>query len=107
MSDKFRNLNDIEVRKRELRKQIAKQEAKLGKDFEAYSEDVDTLKRVWSSVVGIRNFGKRAAESGIGQVTRIAGEATGLLGKSKWSTAIVLASNIASWLWNRKRKKKK
>ena len=100
----YQSLKDIEKRKQQLRKQIARQEEKLADDFDAYQDDVDTLKRVWGSVMGIRNFGKRARESRVGKLTKAASDATGLLGTSKLSTALTIASRVLVWAWNRKKK---
>lgn len=101
----YQSLKDIEKRKQQLRKQIARQENKLAQDFDAYQDDVDTVKRMWSSVMGIRNFGKRAGESKVGKLTKKAGEAAGLLGGgSKLSTAVTIAARVLVWAFNRKKK---
>lgn len=103
---RFENLRDIEARKQELRRQIARQEEQLGQDFDAYQEDVDTVKRVWGSLVSIRNFGKKAKEGGGSAIAKIADSASGLVGGgSKASTAVAVAGRILLWMWRRKKKK--
>ena len=105
---RYANLRDIEVRKKELRRQIAQQEELLSQDFDAYQEDVDTVKRVWGSLVSIRNFGKKAKDGGTGAISKITETASGLVGGgSKLSTAVTVASRILLWAWQRKKKKEK
>ena len=102
---RFGNLHDIEVRKQELRRQIALQEEQLGQDFDAYQDDVDTVKRVWSSLVSIRNFGRKAKNGGSSAISKIAENASELVGGSKLSTAVTVAGKILLWAWRRKNKK--
>jgi len=102
----FGSLEDIEVRKQQLRRQIAQQEEQLGHDFDAYQEDVDTVKRVWSSVMSIRHFGKKAKDGGVGAISKISETASELVGGgSKLTTAVTIAGKILLWAWRRKKKK--
>ncbi len=104
---RFENLRDIEDRKKELRRQIAMQEELLGHDFDAYQEDVDTVKRVWGALVSVRNFGKKAKDGGVGAISKISETASGLVGGgSKLSTAVAVAGKILLWMWRRKKNNK-
>ena len=107
-NSRFGSLQDIEVRKQELRQQIALQEERLGEDFDAYQEDVDTVKRMWGSVMSIRHFGKKAKDGGAGAISKISETASGLVGNgSKLSTVVTVAGKILLWAWRRKKKKNK
>lgn len=94
----FNDLEEIAERKRELRKQIDRQEEVLAKDFDAYQEDVDTLKHLWQRVVSVRNIRKKANVEGI------ASGLSSLTGKSGVATAVTIGAKVVSWLWKRKRR---
>lgn len=93
----FNSLEEIAFRKEQLRRQISRQEEVLAHDFDAYQEDVDTLKQIWSKVVGIRNLRKSKVVSGLSNVTK-------LTEKPGVSTAISLGTMLVKWLWNKRRK---
>lgn len=90
----FNNLEEIAARKAILRKEIAQQENRLRKDFEAYKDDVDTLKTIWGRITSIRDFRKRTKINEIASVVK----------KPSWGTALNIGIKVAQWLWKRKRK---
>lgn len=53
------DLQDIAKRKQQLRAKIEVQERKLSKDLDAYQDDVETFKKVWSGLKGVRHFGQK------------------------------------------------
>lgn len=92
----FNNLQEIAQRKAELRHKIAKQEKLLSADFDAYQEDVDTFKQLWSRLKSIRELRKRANIDGI------ASHWSSVAGKSKVVTLVSLGAKVARWIWKRK-----
>ena len=108
----YENLNQIEARKQQLRKQIKRQEEKLGKDFELYQDDVETLKKFWSGVKGVRHFGQNFSLSGVSQAVQtvkalpIGKAAKKAGGKSGWLSAFALGAEVVGWIVKRHRNKK-
>jgi len=108
----YENLKQIEARKQQLRKQINRQEEKLGQDFDLYKDDVDTLKKFWSGVKGVRRFGQNFSLSGVSKAVKGVralpiGKASGEAGgKSGWLTAFALGAEVVGWLVKRHRNKK-
>lgn len=90
----FNNLEEIAARKAVLRQEIALQENRLRKDFDAYQDDVDTLKNIWGRVTSIRDFRKRTKINEIASVVK----------KPSWGAALSIGLKVAQWLWKRKRK---
>lgn len=101
-SSPYQNLEEIALRKAQLRKQIAKQEKRLNRDFDAYQDDVDTLKRVWNRVVSIATFRKRNVpdnvSSGLSKISALSNK-PGLV------TALSVGAKVVGWLWKWKRKR--
>lgn len=95
MSSPYNNLQEIEARKKVLRKQIKMQESRLKTDVEAYSEDINTLKGMWTNVMKVRSWKEK---SGVSKVTGLFSE------NPKLTTAITVGGKILSWFINRKRK---
>jgi len=103
---RFESLKDIEIRKQELRRQIAHQEESLSHDLDAYQEDVNTMKRLWGYMVSVHKMGGKVRKEGLGSITRLASEAASPISNgSKWSTALTVAGRILIWVWNRKKRK--
>lgn len=94
----FNSLEEIAARKQQLRRQIDKQEKVLSKDFDAYQDDVDTLKHLWQRMVSVRNIRRKANVDGI------ASGISSLTGKPSVATALTIGAKVAAWLWKRKRR---
>ncbi len=104
---RFESLEDIKIRKQELRRQISRQEETLGQDFDAYQEEVDTVKRFWGYMVSFHKMGGKVRKEGLGAIKHLAGGATSAVSDgTKLSTAITVAGKILLWAWNRKKHKK-
>ena len=108
----YENLKQIETRKQQLRQQIERQEEKLGQDFDLYQDDVETFKKFWSGVKGVRRFGQNISLSGVSQAVQTvralpigkAAERSG--GKSGWLAAFALGAEVVGWIVKRRRNKK-
>ena len=92
----FHNLEEIAARKQQLRRKISAQERRLSKDFDAYQEDVDTAKRLWHGIVGIRKVRPRNMLEGISRVSNKS---------SRLTTAFTIGTKVVKWLWDRKKRK--
>ena len=92
----FNNLDEIAARKQQLRRKISAQERRLSKDFDAYQEDVDTAKRLWHGIVGIRKVSPRNMLEGISRVSNKS---------SRLTTAFTIGAKVVKWLWDRKKRK--
>lgn len=92
----FHNLEEIAARKQQLRRKISAQERRLSKDFDAYQEDVDTAKRLWHGIVGIRKVRPRNMLEGISRVSNKS---------SRLTTAFTIGAKVVKWLWDRKKRK--
>ena len=110
----FNDLQEISKRKQQLRAKIEVQERKLSKDFDAYDDDVETLKRVWNGLKGIRNFGQNFSFSGISKAVQtvralpIGKKAAATTGKgSRWLTAFTLGVEAVNWIVQRRKKRQK
>jgi len=107
----YENLKQIEARKQQLRKQIERQEEKLGKDFDLYQDDVETLKKFWSGVKGVRHFGQNFSLSGVSNAVQtvralpIGKNAKKSGGKSGWLSAFALGAEVVGWFVKRRKKK--
>lgn len=112
-STPIRDLNDIAVRKQQLRAKIELQERKLSKDLDAYQDDIDTFKKVWSGLKGVRHFGQNFSLSGIAQAVStiralpIGKTAKKSSGKAGWLTALTIGTELVSWIIQRRKKRKK
>ncbi len=115
MSNKapINDLNDIAKRKQELRAKIEVQERKLSKDLDAYQDDVETFKKVWTGLKDVRHFGQNFSMSGIAQAVQtvralpIGKSASKAAGKSGgWLTAFTIGAEVVSWIIQRRRRKK-
>ena len=108
----YENLQQIEARKQQLRKQIERQEEKLGRDFDLYQDDVETLKKFWSGVKGVRRFGQNISLSGVSQAVQTVralpiGKAAKRTGsKSGLLAAFALGAEVVGWFVKRRRNKK-
>lgn len=115
MSNKapINDLQEIEIRKQQLRAKIERQERKLSKDLDAYQDDIETFKKTWSGLKNIRHFGQNFNVSGISnaiQVFRalpIGGVVKKATGKSGWLTAFTVGAEIVNWIVQRRKRKKK
>ncbi|MCR4964963.1 MAG: hypothetical protein K6A41_04835 [Bacteroidales bacterium] len=109
----YNSLSEIEYRKQQLRDQIKRQEKILAKDMDAYEDDIETFKKVWQKVKGVRHLGKNISASGIAQTVQAVGSLPFIRNNNRssnkpgWVTAFTLGSQIARWLiqWRRNRKK--
>lgn len=99
----FSTLEEIASRKAQLRKEINAQEKKLSRDFDAYQDDIDTLKTLWARVTSIRNISQRANISNIGKRTKI-GDIASVISKPSLGTVLTVGIKVAQWLWKRKKK---
>jgi hypothetical protein len=106
------DLQEIAIRKQQLRAKIERQERKLSKDLDAYQDDIETFKKTWSGLKSIRNFGQNFSISGISNaihtvralpIGRAAKKATG---KSGWLTAFTLGAELVNWIVQRRKRKK-
>ena len=89
------SLEDIARRKQQLRAKIEVQERRLSKDLDAYQDDVDTFKKVWDGLKGIRHFGQNFSLSGISNaVQAVRARVEGLAALAKRPKAI-MAGQIA------------
>lgn len=109
----FNDLKEIDYRRQQLRKQINRQERILMKDADAYEDDIETFKRLWSRVKGVRHLKDNFSTSGIAQAVRtvrtlpIGGKTAKKSGKlSRIATAFSLGAELVGWIVNRRRKKK-
>ena len=111
----YNNLKEIEYRKQQIRDQINRQERILMKDMDAYEDDIETFKRLWSKVKGARHLKDNLHVSNIAQAVRTVrslpiGNKTGAkdIGKtSRWMTAFTLGTELANWIIQRRRNRKK
>ncbi len=108
----YNNLEEIAYRKLQLREQITRQERKLAQDIDAYQEDIETYKKLWSGIKGVRQFGHNFSSSGITQAVRTVstlplGKRAKSGGKSRWFTAFTLGAEVANWIIQRRRKGRK
>jgi head-tail adaptor len=116
MSNKapINSLEEIAARKQQLRAKIELQERKLSKDLDEYQDDVETFKKVWSGIKGVRHIGQNFSASGIAQAVQTvrslpigknkvkpAGKASRLL------TAFTLGAEVVSWIIHRRKQRKK
>ncbi len=114
MSNKapINNMEDIARRKQELRAKIEVQERKLSKDLDAYQDDVETLKKFWSGVKGVRHFGQNFSLSGISNAVQamralpIGKAAKKTTGKAGWLTAITIGAEVVNWFVQRRKRRK-
>ncbi len=125
----FNSLEEIAARKATLKMQIKQQEEVLYQDLEAYRDDIDTLKQMWKQVVGFRKKKNKvskiftqgpfkASESGwltglsLGiRLAKVAysglrSQRTATSKKSLAATIVTMATNVISWLWQRRGKRK-
>lgn len=114
MSNKapINDLQEIAIRKQQLRAKIERQERKLSKDLDAYQDDIETFKKTWSGLKSIRNFGQNFSVSGISNAIQtvralpIGKAAKKVTGKSGWLTAFTLGAEVVNWIVQRRRRKK-
>lgn len=114
MSNKapINDLNEIAVRKQQLRAKIEVQERRLSKDLDAYQDDIETFKNVWSGLKGVRHFGQNIKGSNIVQAVQtvralpIGKTAKKAGGKSGWITALTIGTELVSWIIRRRNRKK-
>lgn len=97
----FSNPREIALRKVQLRKRIKRQENLIGRDLEAYREDVDTLKRVWSRISGITRIG---SGEGRGLFSSKLSKNNNSSGKPVLLTALSVGAKVARWLWKRRKR---
>ena len=111
------SLEDIARRKQQLRAKIEVQERRLSKDLDAYQDDVDTFKKVWDGLKGVRHFGQNFSLSGISNAVQavralpIGKNKSGVLSKGKGKvggviTAFSLGYEIVNWFVQRRKRKK-
>lgn len=114
MSNKapINDLNEIAVRKQQLRARIEVQERRLSKDLDAYQDDIETFKKMWSGLKGVRHFGQNIKGSNIVQAVQtvralpIGKAAKKAGGKSGWLTALTIGTELVSWIVRRRNSKK-
>lgn len=114
MSNKapINDLNEIAVRKQQLRARIEVQERRLSKDLDAYQDDIETFKKMWSGLKGVRHFGQNIKGSNIVQAVQtvralpIGKAAKKAGGKSGWLTALTIGTELVSWIVRRRNRKK-
>ena len=114
MSNKapLNDLQEIAVRKQQLRAQIERQERKLSKDLDAYQDDIETFKKTWNGLKNIRHFGQNFSVSGISNAIQTVralpiGKATKkATGKSGWLTAFTIGAEVVNWIIQRRKRKK-
>jgi len=89
------------------------QERKLSKDLDAYQDDVETFKKVWSGLKGVRHFGQKINFSSIAQTVQtvktlpIGKKSATTVGKgSALLTAFSLGAEVVNWIVQRRKKKK-
>ena len=106
------DLREIAVRKQQLRAKIERQERKLSKDLDAYQDDIETLKKTWNGLKGIRHFGQNFSVLGISNAVQavralpIGKVAKSTAGKSGWLTAFTVGAEVVNWFVQRRRRKK-
>jgi len=102
------DLNEIAKRKQQLRAKIEMQERKLSQDLDAYQDDIDTFKKTWNSLKGIKRVGENISISGISQAVKALPigrpKATG--NKSRLLTAFTLGAEVVSWIIQRRKNRK-
>ncbi len=108
------DLQEIAKRKQQLRAKIEVQERKLSKDLDAYQDDVETFKKVWSGLKGVRHFGQNFSLSNITQAVQTVrslplGKKTAkTVGKgSRLLTAFTLGAEVVNWIVQRRKRRKK
>jgi len=114
MSNKapINDLNEIAMRKQQLRARIEVQERRLSKDLDAYQDDIETFKKMWSGLKGVRHFGQNIKGSNIVQAVQtvralpIGKAAKKAGGKSGWLTALTIGTELVSWIVRRRNRKK-
>lgn len=87
----YRNVQDIAMRKSELRYEIRAQEERLNKDLDAYKDDWDALCNTWNFLFG-RHHAKKTAGSN---------NASGLI------TYFTIGYKVLSWIIGKFKNKKK
>lgn len=111
------SLEDIARRKQQLRAKIEVQERRLSKDLDAYQDDVDTFKKFWSGIKGVRHFGQNFSISGISNAVQavralpIGKNKTGVFSKGKGKvggviTAFSIGYELVNWIVQRRKQKK-
>ena len=106
------DLQEIARRKREIKAKIEVQERKLSKDLDEYQDDVETFKKFWSGIKGVRHIGQNISSSGIGQAIQtvralpIGKKAAKSAGKPGWLAAISIGAEVVNWVIQRRRKRK-
>ena len=106
------DLNDIARRKQQLRAKIEVQERRLSKDLDEYQDDVETFKKVWSGLKGVRHFGQNVRGSNLVQAVQtvralpIGKTAKKVGGKSGWLTALTIGTELVSWFVHRRKRRK-
>ena len=114
MSNKapLNDLQEIAIRKQQLRAKIERQERKLSKDLDAYQDDIETLKKTWSGLKNIRNFGQNFSVSGISNAIQtvralpIGKAAEKVTGKPGWLSAFTIGTEVVNWIVQRRKRKK-
>jgi hypothetical protein len=100
------------MRKQQLRARIEVQERRLSKDLDAYQDDIETFKKMWSGLKGVRHFGQNIKGSNIVQAVQtvralsIGKAAKKAGGKSGWLTALTIGTELVSWIVRRRNRKK-
>lgn len=108
----FSDLQEIAIRKQQLRAKIERQERKLSKDLDYYQDDIETLKKTWTGLKNIRHFGQNFSVSGISNAIQtvralpIGKAAKKASGKSGWLTAFTIGAEVVNWIVQRRRRKK-
>lgn len=109
----YNSLQEIAYRRQQLKAQIRRQENILVKDMDAYEDDIETFKRLWSKVKGVRHLRQNISSSGIGQAVQAVrsfpiGKNAAKSGRRPgWLTAFAIGSEVANWILQRRRNKKK
>lgn len=106
------DLNEIAARKQQLRAKIEVQERRLSQDLDAYQDDIETFKNVWSGLKNVRHFGQNIKSSNIVQAVQtvralpIGKAAKKAGGKSGWLTALTIGTELISWIVQRRKRRK-
>lgn len=106
------DLQEIAIRKQQLRAKIERQERKLSKDLDYYQDDIETLKKTWTGLKNIRRFGQNISVSRISNTVKtirslpIGKAAQKVTGKPSWLTAFTIGAEVVNWIVQRRKRKK-
>ncbi len=94
----FNNMEEIAVYKQRIRRELQQQEERLVRDMDAYQDDVDTMKGIWSNMVSVGQFAKNI------NVSHIVSGFNSVRNNVGIYNAVRIGFKFIRWLKNRKRK---